>query len=116
MARQTLTKTAAPGPDPTAGVAVTMTAADTGNFEQFTWTGREVIIVQNTHASTTYTYTLTSVADERGRTLDITTQNIVAGAIHVIGPLSSQGWRQTNGYIYMQANNASVKWGVITLP
>ena len=65
MARVTLTKSSSPGPNPTAGVAVTMTAADTTNFEQFTLTGREVLIVHNTGGSS-YTYTITSTADPYG--------------------------------------------------
>jgi len=115
MARQTLAKTTAPGPNPTAGVAVTMTAEDASNHSQFAWTGSEVLIIQNSHASTPYTYTLTSVADPFGRTGDITTQAIAAGAIHVIDSLSSLGWKQTNGMVYLEANNAAVKFGVITI-
>lgn len=115
MPRQTLTKTTSPGPNPTAGVAVTMTAADTVNKEQFALTGREVLIIQNTGASA-YTYTITSVADPYNRTGHITAQSIAAGAIHVIGPLGLEGWRQTDGNLYLEANNAAVKYGVITLP
>lgn len=116
MARQTLTKTSSPGPNPTAGVAVTMTAADTVNKEQFALTGREVLIIHNTGASA-YTYTITSVADPTySRTGHITAQSIAAGAIHTIGPLGLDGWRQTDGYLYLEASNAAVKYGVITLP
>lgn len=115
MPRQTLAKTAAPGPFPTAGVAVTMTAADIANFEQFTWTGRELIIIQNSHATTAYTWTLTSVS-YLGRTGNITTESLAAGEIRVIGPLSDLGWRQTDGYIYLQASNVAIKFGVITIP
>lgn len=115
MARQTLTKTTSPSPNPTAGVAVTMTAADTTNHEQIALTGREVLLIQNTGASS-HTYTITSVADPYGRTGDISTQTIAAGAIHVLGPFGLQGWQQTNGFLYLQANDAEVKYGVITLP
>jgi len=115
MARQTLTKTTSPGPNPAAGVAVTMTAVDTTNHEQVALTGRELILIHNTGGSS-YTYTITSVADPYGRTGHITTQTIAAGAIHVLGPLSLEGWRQTDGMLYLEASNTAVKIGVISLP
>lgn len=115
MARQTLTKSNSPGPNPTAGVVVTMTAADTTNNEQFALTGREVLIIHNTGASS-YTYTITSVADPYGRLGDITTQSIAAGAIHTVGPFGLAGWQQTGGYLYLEASNTAVKFGVIALP
>ena len=115
MARQTLTKSNSPGPNPTAGVVVTMTAADTTNKEQFALTGREVLIIHNTGASS-YTYTITSVADPYGRLGDITTQSIAAGAIHTVGPFGLAGWQQTGGYLYLEASNTAVKFGVIALP
>lgn len=115
MPRVTLTKTNSPGPYPTAGVAVTMTAADTVNKEQFALTGREIVLVHNTGASSR-TYTITSIADKQGRTGDITTQTIAAGAIHVLGPFGLEGWQQTDGNLYIEANNTEVKWGIINLP
>lgn len=115
MARQTLTKTSSPGPNPTAGVAVTLTAADTSNKEQFALTGRELLLVQNSGGSQ-YTYTVESVADPYGRERDITTNAIAAGAIHVLGPFSLEGWRQTDGMLYLEASNTAVKFAVITLP
>lgn len=113
MARQTLTKTTAPGPNPTAGVAVTMTAEDASNHSQFAWTGAEILIIHNTDSGS-HTWTLTSVADPFGRSGDITTETIAAGAIRVVDCLSSLGWRQTNGMVYLAANDATVKFGVIT--
>jgi hypothetical protein len=117
MPRQTLAVTNSPGPFPAAGVAVTMTAEDIANHSRFPLTGRELLLIWNSHATTTYTYTVYSVADQAGRVLDITAQNIVAQAIHVLGPLSTnQGWRQSDGGVNVDANNASVKFGVIVLP
>lgn len=115
MPRVTLTRTNSPGPNPSAGVAVTMTAADTSNKEQFALTGREILLVHNTGASS-YTYTITSVADPYGRTGDITTQSIAAGAIHTLGPFGLAGWQQTDGRLYLEASNTAVKFGVVALP
>ena len=115
MPRVTLTRSNSPGPNPTAGVAVTMTAADTTNKEQFALTGREIVIIHNTGASSR-TYTITSVADPYGRLGDITAQTILAGAIHTVGPFGLLGWQQTGGFLYLEASHAEVKFGVIALP
>ena len=115
MPRQTLAKSAAPGSYTTGGVAVTMTVAGIVNKEQFICTGKELVIAQNTGASA-YTVTINSVADEYGRTGDITAHSIAAGAIAVFGPFSVHGWRQSNDNIYLEANNIAVKFGVIVLP
>ena len=116
MARQTLTKTAAVGPySQTTATAVTFTACDVGNSDEFVMTGGELLLIWNTHAVTTYTYTLTSVDDATGRSADITTQNITAGQVLMFGPVKAAGWQQTNGKFYLAASNASVKFAVITL-
>ena len=115
MPRVTLTKTTAPGAYSGASVAVTMTAADAVNFEQFTCTGRELVIIHNTGAGAR-TWTATSVDDSYGRSENITTESIAAGAIRVWGPVALEGWVQTNGYVYLQAEHAEVKFGIITLP
>lgn len=115
MARQTLTKSNAPGSYATAGVVVTMTAADTVNKEQIASTGKELVIAHNTGGSP-YTVTINSAADEYGRTGDITSYSIAAGAIAAFGPFPVHGWRQTNNYINLEANNTAVKFGVVVLP
>lgn len=115
MARQTLTKATAPGAYATAGAAITMTAADTVNKEQFVSTGKELVIAQNTGGSP-YTVTINSVADEYGRTGDVTAYSVAAGAIAVFGPFPVHGWRQSDDKIYLEANNTAVKFGVIALP
>lgn len=114
MARTLLVKTTSPGPHPTAGVAVTVAAGDVGNGNQFTWTGREFLHLRNSGASTR-TYTITSVADPQGRLGNITAQNILAGATHVVGPLS-EWFRQSDGYVYVDVSNAEVLLSVIQLP
>lgn len=119
MARQNLTKSTATADGfPTAGVAVTMTAEDVTNHSSFVNTGKELVIVNNTHGSTTYTFTVTGTADQHGRTASITTENITAGQIKCVGPFSAQlpGWQQTDRTIQLDASNAAVKFGVITLP
>jgi hypothetical protein len=116
MPRQTLTKTTAPGSYGGAFVELTMTAADTDDFEQFTLTGREIVVVTNTSADTNYYVTVTSVDDTFGRSEDITQQDIAFGETWIWGPVAIAGWQQTNGYLYMAGENAALKFGIITLP
>jgi hypothetical protein len=91
------------------------TAADATLKQSTVLTGRELIIAHNTGAGAR-TVTFTSVADERGRTGDITTYSIGAGKIAVFGPFTRAGWMQSGGLIYYEAEHAEVKFGVIRLP
>lgn len=116
MARQTITKSALTGPNPTGLVSVTVTACDATNKEQTAHTGKEILCWRNTGAGAR-TVTVNTVTDERGRTGDLTAISIPAGAIRCIGPMTDvQGWRQTTGYINSEAEHAEVTMFVLTLP
>lgn len=91
------------------------TAADVANKNQWLPSGKDLLIAWNSGASP-YTVTLTSAADPQNRTGDIATYSLAAGDIAVIGPLGTSGWVQSDGYIYCEASNASVKFAVIALP
>lgn len=114
MPRTVLTKTAATGSTNYAGVVLTMTAADISNLNEFAASGKDLIVAHNTGGSS-YTITVTSAADPYGRTRDISAVSIATGAYMVFGPLELTGWQQTDGRIYLQANNAAVKFGVVSL-
>lgn len=94
----------------------TLTAADATNKEEVVHTGREILIAFNSGAGAR-TVTVTSVADDLGRTLDVpNAYSIGAGEYAVFGPYPVKGWRQTNGKLYFEAEHAEVKWAVITIP
>ena len=118
MPRTSLTKTTVPGPYADTGTVVTMTAADVANMNQFTLTGKEVVIARNSGA-TTRNITFTSVNDRFGRTNDLT-NTILAGEIKVYGPgLALEGWESVASgitYMYLQADHAEVLFGVMVLP
>lgn len=117
MARTRLTKTTAPGSYPNAGVAVTMTAADVANKNDFIMGGNDLLIALNTHAADPATVTISSVQDAQGRTKDITADSIAAGAMHVYGPFRErEGWEQSGGVLHLEASAADIKFGVIALP
>ena len=117
MPRQILTKTNTPTPYPIAGQLITWATEDIANHSRFLFTGREILLIWNSHATTTFTYTIASVPDAQGRSKDITSQNVLAGEIHTIGPFTVlQGWMQADGYLYIDSNNAAVKFAVLQLP
>lgn len=91
---------------------LTMTAADASNSNEFVFTGNEILVIQNTSASTQRTFTLTSAPDGLGRTADVTAQTIEAGEIKIF-QFESDGWEQSTGKIYFAGSHAEVKFGVI---
>ena len=122
MARTTLTKTTPLGSS-SAGYAVanaadlTMTAcsgSSGSNGNQFVCGGKDLVIAHNTGGSA-YTITISSVADPYGRTGDVATYSLGAGEYGVFGPFDTTGWRQTDGYIYLEATNVAVKFGIVAL-
>lgn len=91
-----------------------MVAADVANGNKFTLSGHEVLLAQNTHASTAYTVTLTSVADHEGRSQDVTAYQLDAGDLVLFSFVGgTEGWKQPDGTVHVQANNAAVKFAVI---
>lgn len=115
MARAALTKTIAPGNNASAGVALTLAAANVADKNQVTLGSNDLVVAQNTGA-TQHTVTISSVADDMGRTGDVAAEAIAAGAVRVFGPFRGPGWRQADGCLYLEANDAEVKFGVISLP
>jgi len=103
----------------TAGSAtLAMTAASAG-ADVFACTGRDLVLAQNTHASIAYTVAVTSIADEKNRTGDITTYSLAAGEIAMfgVGLTNSPGWKNAStGQITITASNAAVKIAILTLP
>lgn len=116
MPRQTLTKSTAPGAYSGSWAAVTWTAAETTDKEQFAITGRELLLIRNTSEDTPYHVTITSVDDPTGRTRHISQVDIAFGATVVWGPVALTGWQQIDGNLYLEAEDAAIEYAVITLP
>ena len=119
MARTSLTKTTALGSYgdySTANAAdLTMAAADVVNGNQFVSTGRDLLIARNSGGSAYYV-TVSSSEDPYGREGDITQYDVGAGEVAIFGPFKRPGWVQSDGYIYVDAENAAVYLGVVALP
>lgn len=117
MARVTLTKTTIEGPfgDYGAGEAdLDLQAADITDKNQFKASGKDIVIAQNTGAGA-QTVTITSIADPYGRTRDIAAYSLAADDIAIFGPFCTTGWMQSDGYIYLEADSADVKFAVVAL-
>lgn len=119
MARTNITAHAPLGPYPAGGsvapgaLDVTKTAADVSNKNSFTATGAEVLYAENTD-TVTHTITITSTPDERNRTADVTAYTLAAngGVSRFDFRGGLVGWKQNDGKVYFEANDATVKFWV----
>lgn len=92
-----------------AELTLTMAAADTTDKNQATFTGREILVAHNTDASPhNITISSKAIANRAG---DITAA-IPAGAI-MIFQAENYGWRQSGGKLWFEADDDTVKFGVI---
>jgi hypothetical protein len=119
MARVAVAGQRPKGPHPGAVAAgaldLVWTAADVANKHQLTATGRDILLVWNTDASA-HNFTLTSVADKQNRTGDVTNYSLAAGKVAAYKFDDLTGWAQADGSIYFEADNALVKFAVISVP
>jgi hypothetical protein len=90
-----------------------MTAADVGNNNAFTLSGKEVLIVSNSGGSP-YTLTIHSTPDAEGRTGDVTSYSIAANAVVAFNFRGGvQGWQQSDGNCYIDGSNAALLFAVL---
>lgn len=122
MARQVLTPVTAPGPYPalplganSRDVAFTAAGASFADGSSFPITGRELLLVHNGNAGA-QTVTISSVADDLGRTGDITTYSIGIGEYALFGPFKKEGWGQSTGALHFAASAADVEFLVVRVP
>jgi len=93
---------------------ITLTAADATNKQQTPLSGPIAIVAYNTGVGAR-TVTFTSVKDARNRTGDITAYSIGAGEMAILKFPSTEGWIQTDGMLYYEAEHAEVKFAAISL-
>lgn len=109
------------GPYPTLPVSalaldLAWQAADVANGNQFAMgTGKYLVLARNVHATTGYTVTFTSSADERKRTGDITTYALAATKQLAFLVDQQAGWVQGDGNFYLSGSNASIEFCIIRL-
>lgn len=122
MARLALTAKTLPGSYPTlqpAAGSLTVTEASpvtaSDGVSVTLIPKKTMLMVRNTDAGT-QTVTITSTTDSLGRTGDITTYSMAAGAIAFFGPFDTDGWRQSDGNLYAVGSHANVKFVALYLP
>lgn len=92
-------------------LTMTMAAADASNGNHFVAQEKQMLIVINTDAVDPYTFSITSSKDVIGRTLDVTTYSLAAGAIALV-LIPAYGYKNTNGNVAVTGSNAAIKFGV----
>jgi hypothetical protein len=119
MARTNIASQIPVGPYPAGGAVgaaaldITMTAADTSMHNEAIFSGRDLLIVQNTD-SASHNLTITSAPDEHGRSTDIATYAVGAGKISVFSFRNgAAGWQQADGHIYFQGDSAMLFFAVL---
>lgn len=104
-----------PGTVSAGQLAFTFAASDNVNGNSFPCTGHEVLLVDNTDAAS-QTITISSVADQFGRTQDITAYSMAAGTFAVFNFRGGcTGWKQTDGTVHILTSAATVKVAVLTI-
>lgn len=115
MARTTLAKINLPGGS-SVGVGFqefTWTAADAVNYNAFSSTGKEILVVRNTNAdSPLVSYTIT-LHKTNGK-IQIT---IPGGDYYCTGQIPTAGWKQTSdSNVWVDAPNAQIEFAALMLP
>lgn len=113
MARTILTPITAPEAYDLAGAALTFTDGDLANGNRFLATGRELLLVYNSGASP-YTVTVQSKA-VNNREGDAAA-TLAAGAYRIFQMFPTEGWKQDDGYVWVDVQNAALKLAVLKLP
>lgn len=119
MARTSITPVSVIGPYPALQPAanaldITLTAADVANKNQAAVAGSRQILLAFNSGVGAHTVTISSAADDKNRSGDITVYSVGASELMAF-TLKSPGWRQSDGKLYFEANDAEVKFAVINI-
>lgn len=109
MPRSDIPKTRAKGSKRSSGIALTFLTGDPTNQHQILHVGRPVMLLARNSGGAPYTVTVDSTPDiHSGRTGDISTESVAAGATRVFGPFDANGWAYPTGYIHVDVENAAL--------
>jgi len=119
MARKQIPVITPLGPYPTLPVSAlalnfVFTTADSVNFDQFNFTGRELIIIRNSTGGA-LTVTLESAADSLNRTGDVTAYSVGIGLFACFWVGAVPGWNQA-GQFFMRSSASTMDYAVIKIP
>ena len=114
MARTPLTVVDLDRTHPGGSKAITYVAADIVDQNEFTITGREVLLMISTDAGS-QDVVIASTPDSFGRTGDLTI-TIEAAAEHAIAFMDRTGWMQSGGVVHLDCTVATIAYAVVRLP
>ena len=110
MARATLTVQQINSPYG-AGSKITFTAANVADKNQYVAGNGDFVVVRNSGASP-HDLTISSVACPEGRTEDVV-MTIPAGETWQTGLIPKTGFKQSDGYVYLEGNHAELLIAVL---
>ena len=100
----------------TAGLADFLFEAGDTAGSTFSASGRDLVIIYNSHGANAYTVTIASTVDPYNRAQDVTAYSLAAGEYALFGPLKVQGWASVStSLITITVENVAVKIAVIRL-
>lgn len=103
------------GKYPTSLSALTFVAGDATNGNNFPYTGREIVVAENTDGANPYELTLVSQPDEvTGRSGSVT-YDIPAGGFTIIPKLAENGWVNGAGNVELTVENVAIKLAVVLI-
>lgn len=106
------------GPYPGTVAANALDIAETAGTvagNSFKLTGREILVCRNTATGAAGTVTITSVADRKGRTADITAYSIGATEIAMFFFGNREGW-DSGGVVNVTPSATTIKIAVVQVP
>lgn len=114
MARTPLTPVEVNGPYDATLSTVTWTAADVANKNQFTLTGRELILIHNADGVSAHNIVLTSIADPYGRTGNVSA-SVAANGYRAFWIGALTGWLQSDGKFYLEADSTQIEFAILKI-
>jgi hypothetical protein len=91
------------------------TTADSSNFDQFNFTGRELIIVRNSTGGT-LTFTLESTVDDKGRLGDITAYSLSTLEFAAFWTGNGVvGWNNA-GQFFLRSSASTMDYAIFKIP
>jgi hypothetical protein len=91
------------------------TACDASNGNSFAITGTEILLVENTDTMAAHTFTVSSVADQQGRTQDITAYSVPESDFAAFSFRQGvTGWRQvSDSTVHMTCSANTITFAVV---
>lgn len=94
---------------------VTWTDGDSSNGNDYVPSEKDILCARNTHGSTAKHSTLFSVKDRYGRTEDVTQYSLAAGEEANV-PVPADGYKQSDGKVWLACEDNNIEFKVIRLP